>query len=129
MLFWLLITFLVLLVPLSMITIGILLLRTSLVGINSFFAYRSRRARKSKETWKFAHNFLGRIWLILGIIFLPLYTMVMFFTLNQGDSVVALVCGILILVSALPIILPILFVERGLHKKFDIFGKRLNPKD
>ncbi len=127
--FWLAVTLLVLLIPLMLIIFGIVFLRTSFIGINAFFGYRTRRSRRSKETWRYAHSKLGKIWLILGCIIFPIYLIVMLFLINQGDSVVGLVGGILILLSVIPVAIPIIPVERGLKKHFDIFGKRINPEE
>ncbi|MGX7108662.1 SdpI family protein [Facklamia miroungae] len=47
--------------------------------INSLYGYRTKMSMKNKETWQFAHQHSGNVWIKFGLILLLLIIMVMAF--------------------------------------------------
>ena len=124
MLFWLLITSLALLCPSIMIIFGILFVIRAPKGISYVFGYRTRRSMKNRETWKFAHKLLGILWLVLGVVSFASILTPMIFLYNSPDNIIGTVGALLTLLGLAILALPILPVERALHKNFDVFGNR-----
>ena len=122
--FWILVSCMTALIPFVMIIFGIIFLICAPKGVNYIFGYRTRKSMKSKETWDYSHKLLGRFWLILGVITLPLVLLSMYFVRGMGDDIVGLVGALVTLASFIPLLLPIIPVEVGLRKNFDAFGHK-----
>lgn len=89
--------------------------------INQFYGYRTSSSMKSKETWKFAHKELGKLWFITGIISFILtlsFEILLPFDYNK-TSLICLVINTILLVIPLPII------EILLNHKFDSKGREI----
>ncbi|MBQ8546823.1 MAG: SdpI family protein [Clostridia bacterium] len=126
--FWIFMLIMSLLVPLVMIVFGIIFLINAPKGINYIYGYRTRRSMKSKEAWKYSHRLLGILWIIFGIIFLPIALIPMLFVINKGEDIISIVGAIITLVSFIPMCIPIIFVERGLKINFDMFGHKIDKE-
>lgn len=66
------------------------------------FGYRTTRSIKNKNTWNFAHKYIGRLWKILALIMLPLSVIVMFFVLGSDADTVGTVGGIIVMIQLFP---------------------------
>ena len=93
--FWIFMLCTVLLVPLIMLFFGFYFKNKSPKEINSLFGYRTTMSMKNKDTWEFAHHYCGRLWLVLGMIMLPLSVIPMLFFINQDIDVVGIAGGII----------------------------------
>ena len=40
--------------------------------INHTFGYRTKRSMMNKDTWSFAHAYIGKLWLICGLVLMPI---------------------------------------------------------
>ena len=70
--FWLFFTAMDLLIPGIMVGIGTRFLKHPPGTINAWYGYRTARSMKNQETWDFAHETCGRLWVRLGkLSFLP----------------------------------------------------------
>lgn len=70
--FWIFMFLMILIVPLAFLGIGHLFRKSAPKDINYAFGYRTKRSMMNPDTWKFAHQYIGRLWFILGIVVLPL---------------------------------------------------------
>ena len=52
-----------LLIPLIMLLGGYLMYKKPPKEINNVVGYRTKMSKKNKDTWEFAHNYCGRLWL------------------------------------------------------------------
>ena len=77
--FWIFMLICVLLIPFTMIGFGRYFIKKAPKEINYAFGYRTSMSMKNKETWIFAHTYCGRLWLISGLIMLPLSVAPMLF--------------------------------------------------
>ena len=93
--------------------------------INGFYGYRTSMSRKNRDTWAFAHDHAGKLWVKIGRIMLvvtvaahiPLY-----FTENEDTlSIISLIIMVLQLTALLASIIP---TEKALKENFNADGTR-----
>ena len=124
MLFWLFCLCMDLLIPATMLMFGRIFQRRPPKRINGIYGYRTARSMKNQATWDFAHRTCGRLWSRLGLVMLPLSTLVMLPVLGADAGTVGLWCGAVALVQTAVLLGSIFPVERALKKEFDQFGKK-----
>ena len=122
--FWIFMLCMVLLVPLIMLFFGLYFKNKSPKEINSLFGYRTTMSMKNKDTWEFAHHYCGRLWLVLGMIMLPLSVIPMLFFINQDIDVVGIAGGIIEGIQVVVLLISIFPTEKALKKTFDENGNR-----
>ncbi|WP_024615262.1 SdpI family protein [Clostridium sp. Ade.TY] len=103
-----------LLIPLTMIAVGYMLYKNPLKDMNSGLGYRTKRAIKSIETWRYANTLCGEYWMKVGIV---LFIFIVFnkilipvrpeylSIINMGVEVISLM-------------IPMFLIERKLKEKF-----------
>jgi len=70
--FWWFMLAMALLIPLTMLVLGLRWRRGRIPPYGGSSGYRTRRSLASPEAWVFAHVCFGRLWTILGAAMLPL---------------------------------------------------------
>ncbi len=107
-----------LIVPVTMILVGRMMWKHAPKEINMTFGYRTKRSMHSEQTWKFAHDFCGRLWWKVGWI-LGAVTVLFLIALTgcDGHTVSALGIGTMLVQTAV-MLLTILPVERALKRTF-----------
>lgn len=115
----------ILIMPLMMVGFGLLLMKNPPKKINSYYGYRTRRSVRSQETWDFAHYYFGKLWLVCGLVSLPISLVPLCLVLGKSEQVIS-VAGLIVLgIQTLLLLVTILLAERALMKNFDEFGKPL----
>ena len=115
----------ILIMPLMMVGLGLLLMKNPPKKINSYYGYRTRRSVRSQETWDFAHYYFGKLWLVCGLVSLPISLVPLCLVLGKSEQVIS-VAGLIVLgIQTLLLLVTILLTERALMKNFDEFGKPL----
>lgn len=115
----------ILIMPLMMVGFGLLLMKNPPKKINSYYGYRTRRSVRSQETWDFAHYYFGKLWLVCGLVSLPISLVPLCLVLGKSEQVIS-VAGLIVLgIQTLLLLVAILLTERALMKNFDEFGKPL----
>ena len=122
--FWVFMTAMDMLIPLVMLIFGAVFIRRAPKKINYFFGYRTERSMKNKDTWEFAHKYIGKIWLVVGAILLVLSLAVMLFLYGASEAVISLIGTVLTFLQLVGIIVPVFPTERALSKGFDNNGNR-----
>lgn len=122
--FWIFMTLMNLLIPVTMIGFGKLFLRHILGEINAFFGYRTTMSTKNKDTWEFAHHYCGKIWHITGWITLPVSLIVSIFMFGKDDDTIGIYSGVLCTIQVILLIATIFPTEAALRKNFDKNGNR-----
>lgn len=125
MVFWIFMLIMNLMIPMVMIGFGFLFLKHPPKSINRLFGYRTTLSMKSQDTWDFAQHYMGRLWLVIGCILLPVTIISMLFVCGQDTDTVGTYGGIVCLLQCIPMIGSIYPVEKGLKKNFDGTGKRI----
>ncbi len=123
--FWFFILANCLSVPVILLLIGWMFQKHAPQSVNGIFGYRTRRAMKNDDTWKFAQQAFGQLSFHWGLAELPVTLLSMLVVYGQSDSVIGITGGVLCLFLCFPIFLMIWQVERALKKQFDEKGRRL----
>lgn len=75
--FWVFMFVMCILIPITMIAFGSVFIKRAPKKINIVYGYRTFNSMRSNDTWKFAHNYFGRLWRTIGWIMLPVSICVM----------------------------------------------------
>ncbi len=122
--FWIFMLLMDLLIPVAMVVLGKIFMTKAPENINDVFGYRTTMSMKNKDTWEFAHKYCGKLWLICGLVLLPLSIVPLIFVFNKGTDIIGAVGGIVCAVQLIPLIGAIFPTEAALKKSFDINGIR-----
>ena len=124
--FWLFVTAMDLLVPAIMLYFGWRFQKKPPEKINQIYGYRTARSMKNQETWRFAHETCGRLWVRLGTILLLLSLAAAAMTFGRGDETAGIVCFVVVMLQVVVVIGSIVPVERALKRNFDDQGRKRN---
>ena len=122
--FWIFMLFMDLLIPLTMIGFGRLFMTKYPQNINAVFGYRTKRSMKNKDTWEFAHKYIGNLWFKCGLALLPFTVILLIPVWGRGNDVIGTIGGIICDVQIVLLIGPIFPTEAALKKTFDKNGVR-----
>ena len=112
-----------LLIPVVMLCGGVFMLRGGRKKINSICGYRSRSSMRTMETWRFAHRYCGRLWLIFGGVTLGVSIgIIVGALLGGGEQALSLWTLLCMAVQVVAVVYPIRPTERALSKNFDKYG-------
>lgn len=112
------------LIPLCMIGFGILMLKKPPKKINGFFGYRTALSMKNTDTWRFAHEYAGRLWWKVGLIMAvpSLLSHIPFY--NSGEDALGVLGLVVMLLQCIVLVATIFPVENALNKTFNRDGSR-----
>ena len=122
--FWIFMLAMNLLFPLIMLVMGRYFMKKSPKEINYIFGYRTNMSMKNKDTWDFAHKYIGKLWFYLGLLLIPITVIPMLFVLGGTEDVVGTMGGIICVIALIILIVPIFPTERALKMNFDKDGNR-----
>ena len=114
----------ILILPLSMLMFGFLFDKDCPKHINGTFGHRTRRSMQNMDTWKFAHDYSGRINRKLGLIMFVPSALVLIPFYHSDKTVINIVVTILVLIQGIVSIAPGFLTESALKKTFDDYGIR-----
>lgn len=113
-----------LLFPAVMILFGGIFKKSAPKNINPLFGYRTELSIKNRDTWEFAHAYIGRLWFRLGFLLIPITVIPMLFVTGKSENPVAFMGLAISFVNTVALIVPIFFTEKALNKVFDKDGNR-----
>ena len=113
-----------LLIPVIMLVFGWIFRRQAPKKINVWYGYRSARSMKNEDTWVFAHQHIGRTWMLVGVVLLVVSVIPMIAVYGKDDDTVGVVSLVLLFVQMLPMIMSLIPTERALKRTFDENGIR-----
>ena len=99
-----------LLMPSIMVIAGYCMYKNPPKEINGLIGYRTAMSEKNKDTWAFAHDCCGKLWIKSGI--------------KSGEDVVGTVTLVIEAVQVLVLIGSVILVEKALKRTFDENGNR-----
>ena len=110
--------------PIIMLISGRMMWKHCPKRINGIVGYRTTRSMKSMDTWKFAHNYCGKLWWKTGglmlipsaLIHIPLY--------HSNENTIGIAGLILVTIQCIILIASIYPTEKALKKYFDDDGTR-----
>mgnify|MGYP000785851705 FL=1 len=81
-------------------------------------------SEKNKDTWAFAHDYCGKLWIKSGIILLVPTVLVQIPFAKSGEDVVGTVTLVIEAVQVLALIGSVILVEKALKRTFDENGNK-----
>lgn len=111
-------------IPLVMIVVGRMTWKHCPKNINSLIGYRTTRSMKNMDTWKFAHEYCGKLWWKLGWLIMIL-TALMYIPLYQSnDNIIGIAGVVLMTIQCTVLIISIYPTEKALKEHFTDDGTR-----
>ena len=124
--FWCYMLVISMLLPVTMLVVGSFFIKKTPRSINALFGYRTRRSMQNQQTWHFAHQHCGRIWLWSGIALLLISVAAMIGVIGQSVKVIGYVGAGTAVLPFLPMIFSVISTQRALKREFDEYGRRRN---
>ncbi|NFD29294.1 SdpI family protein [Clostridium botulinum] len=115
-----------LIIPVIMLFFGVRFRKHGPKNINGIYGYRTSMSMKNKETWEFAHQYCGRLWIKLGLIMLTISIIVSVLVFTYIDEAQGIIDLILVTIQTIVLIVSIFPVEKALKNNFDGNGNRRN---
>lgn len=122
--FWIFMLAMGLLFPAIMILFGTMFMKSAPKKINYIFGYRTDMSMKNRNTWEYAHKYIGRLWFRLGFLLIPITVIPLLFVIGNSENVVGTVGLIVSFINTVVLIVPIFFTEKALNRAFDKDGNR-----
>ena len=118
-----------LLIPAAMIACGAVFRRHAPKKINALVGYRTAMSMKNMDTWRFAHEHCGRVWLRAGLWLLPLSVLPLLFARGKGENAVGWMGCAVCMAQLVTLIGAIFPTERALRREFDEKGNRREKRE
>ena len=92
--------------------------------INGVYGYRTSRSMKNMDTWKFAHEYCGKLWWKLGwlVLIFSIFLQIPFY--RSSEETVGIVSSAICVIQLMILILSIVPTEIALKKTFRDDGTR-----
>lgn len=115
--FWIYMLVCSLITPAIMVITGIIFIKRP-PKENGMYGYNTARSRQSPEAWKFANEYLGRLWLAAGLIMLPLSAAVMVLFFSSDKETTGIACTVIASIQPAVMVSPMIPIEIALKRKF-----------
>ena len=112
------------LIPVLCFIFGILLYKHEPKKINGYYGYRTGRSMKNEDTWKFANNLLGRLWLGGGAVLIVISAAAVLAVNASRHDMFAAISGLAVIMDLVFMVASIIRVESALKKRFNDDGSR-----
>ena len=93
-------------------------------NINNIFGYRTGRSMINKDTWIFAHEYCGKLWLKVSIVFILASIVIMLCLIITDQRVFVAVGFVIFIAEFVTLFFTINKTEKALADNFDIKGNR-----
>ena len=120
--FWWLIVICDLLVPVIMLIAGRMMWKHCPKEINGLIGYRTARSMKNMDTWRFAHEYCGKLWWKIGLIMVVPTILIHIPFYHRDEATVGIVGGILAAMQCIILIGSIFSTEHALKMAFNNDG-------
>ena len=122
--YWWLMEICSLILPLFMLMTGKLFGKDYPKHINGTLGHRTRRSMQNMDTWRFAHDYSGKLNWKMGKILLVPSALVLIPFYHSNETVINIVATILVLIQGAVEIALAFLTESALKKAFDDYGTR-----
>lgn len=117
--------FIDLVLPLIMLVSSFFFVKGGPKNINSLVGYRTERSMKNKDTWKFAHQYCGKLWRKIGLVFIIITLAVLVpFLLKTSTKIYTAVTFVIFSFEFVLLFYSIFKTEKALSKSFDNNGDK-----
>ena len=113
-----------LITPVIMILAGWMMWKYCPQKINGVYGYRTERSMKNMDTWKFAHDYCGRLWWKIGWIMLVPSALIQLPFFHSSEDIIGIVGSVLCMIHVVVLIASIFPTEAALKKTFFDDGTR-----
>lgn len=113
-----------LLMPLIMLIGGYFMYKKTPKEINGIIGYRTSMSKKNEDTWKFAHEYCGRLWIKWGALLLIPSILVQIPFMRASENAIGNMTLLLEGVQLVALLGSIVFVEKELKRTFNENGIR-----
>ncbi len=114
--FWWFMLAMVLVIPLTMLMLGLRWWRGRTPPYGGSSGYRTRRSLASPEAWAFAHVYFGRLWVIVGVAVLVPSAVVMLLCPGGDTDRIGLWGGALCFIQTFVMLIPMIATENALRR-------------
>ena len=80
---------------------------------------------KNSQTWKFAHEYCGWLWMRFGAVMFALSLACINMVRGKDIDTIGICGGIIMMVQCLLLVLTIPITERALRKNYDEYGMKI----
>ena len=93
---------------------------------NQYIGYRTELSLKNDNTWKFANEYCGKLWIFSGKMLLLISLMIMILAVMfcESNMMICWIVVILAIIQSVVMIFSIIQVENALKENFDENGNR-----
>ena len=113
-----------LLIPAVMMLAGYMMRMHCPKQINRVVGYRTARSMKNMDTWKFAHDYCGRLWQRIGAFLLPLSVLIHIPFYRSDVKTIGCVGSVFVTIQLLVLAASLIPTERALKRTFRDDGTR-----
>lgn len=106
--------YVIFILPLMAIVIGYVMVKYPPKKINIFVGYRTFNSMKNQETWKFANQYCGKLWIKTGITELVITCLLSVLVYLNYLPYTETILTIVVLCETVVMLLPIFIVEKKL---------------
>lgn len=124
--FWFFMLIVNLLIPFVMVGFCRVFLKNAPKKINHTYGYRTARSMKNKDTWEFAHKYIGNLWYKWGLGMVLPSVVVMLLLRGKEESTIGTWGAVLCIIQCVVLVGTIFPTEKALEKTFDENGIRKN---
>lgn len=121
---WFFMLFIAIVLPFIMFMSSFYFIAGGPKNINNIFGYRTGRSMINKDTWIFAHEYCGKLWLKVSIIFVLASIVIMLCLIKTDQRVVVAVGFVIFIAEFVTLFFTISKTEKALADNFDIKGNR-----
>lgn len=114
-----------LLIPVLMVITGLFMWKRCPKKINGLLGYRTRRSMINNDTWRFAHDHCGRLWVKTGLIAILPTILIQLPYYHDSNNVIS---GVALVIEALQcavMIGSVASTEKALKATFNDNGERI----
>lgn len=111
------------LLPLVMVICGMTYTKRGPKRISKLSGYRTKMSMKNRDTWDFAHKYLGDLWFKLGAPLLAVTSVVSLVVFRENEEKIMFWCYVIVVIQLVIMVTPVYFTEKALKANFDENGK------
>lgn len=121
---WFFMLFIAIVLPFIMFMSSFYFIAGGPKNINNIFGYRTGRSMINKDTWIFAHEYCGKLWLKVSIAFILTSIVIMLCLIKTDQRVFVAVGFVIFIAEFVTLFFTINKTEKALADNFDIKGNR-----
>ena len=78
---------------------------------------------RNQDTWNFAHQHFGKLWLVCGLVSIPVSIVPVSLVIGKSEHVISMTGLIVLGLQVILLVATIIPTERALKENFDEYGR------